>query len=205
MQVTIMGTGHVATTLASSWASAGHDVVLGSRDPSGKAGLPVTVAPLVDAVAAAGIVVNATPGAASLDVVEAVGREAFAGKVLVDVANASTKDFELIFPNSSLAEQLQAALPESQVVKTMNTAAMTVMTEPSRLGPSTVFVSGDDEDAKATVHSLLTDLGWSDDSIVDLGAIRSARGPEHYFAMFATLMQALRTPEFNIRLVRGPA
>ena len=29
----------------------------------------------------------------------------------------------------------------------------------------------------------------------------SARGPEHYFLMFVALMQSLRTPGFNIRLV----
>lgn len=33
------------------------------------------------------------------------------------------------------------------------------------------------------------------------GGIQSARGPEHYFLMFAALMQSLRTPRFNIHLV----
>ncbi len=31
--------------------------------------------------------------------------------------------------------------------------------------------------------------------------LASAREPEHCFLMFAALMQALRTPDFNIRLV----
>ena len=87
----------------------------------------------------------------------------------------------------------------------MNTAAMSVMTEPGTLPPSSVFVSGDDADAKATVISLLADLGWPDGSVVDLGGIGSARGPEHYFLMFAALVQALRTPNFNIRLIAGTA
>jgi 8-hydroxy-5-deazaflavin:NADPH oxidoreductase len=78
---------------------------------------------------------------------------------------------------------------------------MSIMTEPATLPPSSVFVSGDDEGAKATVVSLLTDLGWPDGSIVDLGGIASARGTEHYFLMFAALMQSLRTPAFNIRLI----
>jgi hypothetical protein len=51
------------------------------------------------------------------------------------------------------------------------------------------------------VRSLLKDLGWSTDDIIDLGGIASARGVEHYFLMFAALMQTLKTPEFNIRLV----
>jgi predicted dinucleotide-binding enzyme len=62
-------------------------------------------------------------------------------------------------------------------------------------------VSGNDAGAKATVAGLLADLGWPEGSIVDLGGIESARGPEHYFLMFAAIMQSLRSPQFNIRLV----
>src|ERR1700709_2635692 len=99
--------------------------------------------------------INATPGAASLEAVEGIGASCCAGKVLVDVANANTPSFELLYPNSSLGEKLQAALPDAAVVKTMNTAAMAVMTEPAALPPSSVFVSGDDAAAKSTVKSLL--------------------------------------------------
>jgi hypothetical protein len=56
------------------------------------------------------------------------------------------------------------------------------------------LVSGDDAGAKATVTGLLADLGCADGSVVDLGGIQSARGPEPYFVMFAALMQSLRTP-----------
>lgn len=45
--------------------------------------------------------------------------------------------------------------------------------------------------------SLLKDFGWTDESIVDLGGIQSARGPEHY----AALMQSLSAP-FNILVVK---
>lgn len=46
------------------------------------------------------------------------------------------------------------------------------------------------------------DLGWATDSIVDLGSIQSARGTEHYFLLFAALMQHEKSPNFNIRVVR---
>jgi predicted dinucleotide-binding enzyme len=201
MRLAILGTGNVAQTLARRWSAAGHEITFGSRDPASKGALGAPVTSLAAAVAESDVVVNATPGSASLELVERIGAAAFAGKVLVDVANANTPSFELVYPNSSLAEKLQAALPAAKVVKTMNTAAMSIMTEPATLPPSSVFVSGDDEGAKATVVSLLTDLGWPDGSIVDLGGIASARGPEHYFLMFAALMQSLRTPAFNIRLI----
>jgi predicted dinucleotide-binding enzyme len=101
-----------------------------------------------------------------------------------------------------LDEKLQAALPGAKVVKTLNTAAMTVLTDPAALPPSSLFLSGDDADAKATVTALLKDFGWADESIVDLGGIASARGTEHYFLMFAAIMQSVGSPAFNIRLVR---
>ncbi len=118
------------------------------------------------------------------------------------MANANTPSSELVYPNSSLGEKLQEALPTARVVKTLNTAAMAVLTEPESLPPSSVFLSGDDGEAKAAVAGLLTDFGWAEDAIIDLGPIASARGPEHYFLMFAALMQTLRGPHFNIRVVR---
>jgi predicted dinucleotide-binding enzyme len=201
MEIGILGTGGVAQTLARRWSAAGHQITFGSRDPSSKEGLGFPVAPLAAAVGDHDVVVNATPGSASLELAQEIGAAGFAGNVLVDVANANTPSFELVYPNASLAEKLQAALPETHVVTTMNTAAMSVMTEPGTLPASSVFVSGDDADAKATVTGLLADLGWPDGSIYDLGGIQSARGPEHYFLMFAALMQSLHSPQFNIRLV----
>jgi predicted dinucleotide-binding enzyme len=203
MQLAILGTGNVARTLARSWSAAGHEITFGSREPASRRALEAPVVSASAAVAGNGVVVNATPGSSSLEFVQGIGAAAFADKVLVDVANANTPSFELVYPNSSLGEKLQAALPEAKVVKTMNTAAMSVMTEPEKLPPSSVFVSGDDAAAKATVVSLLADLGWPEESVVDLGGIRSARGPEHYAVMFAALMRSLGTPDFNIRLVTG--
>ncbi len=201
MQIGILGTGNVAQTLARHWSAVGHGITLGSRDPASKGALEVPVTSLKASVTDRDIVVNATPGWTSLELLDGIGVMAFAGKILVDVANAVTPSYELVYPNSSLAEKLQAALGEARVVKTLNTAAMSVLSEPAALPPSSVFVSGDDAAAKATVTSLLRDLGWPDGSIVDLGGVRSARGPEHYFLMFSALMQSLRTARFNIRLV----
>jgi predicted dinucleotide-binding enzyme len=172
VKIGILGTGYVAQTLARRWAEGGHEVTFGSRDPAAKRDLPGPVADHGGAIADADVVVNATPGAVSLDLVEAIGASVFGSKVVVDVANAATPSFELVYPNSSLAEHLQAVLPQARVVKTMSTANMTVMTRPGDLPPSSVFVSGDDAAAKATVRELL-----------------------------AAVFQALKTPQFNIRLV----
>jgi predicted dinucleotide-binding enzyme len=72
---------------------------------------------------------------------------------------------------------------------------------PEKLGhASTVFVSGDDDAAKATVVDLLTALGHED--VVDLGGIATARGPEMYLPLWLRLMGTLGTADFNLRIVR---
>jgi hypothetical protein len=61
---------------------------------------------LADAAAVADhdVVVNATPGSASLELVGLIGPAAFESKVVIDVANTNTPSFELVYPNASLGE-----------------------------------------------------------------------------------------------------
>jgi predicted dinucleotide-binding enzyme len=201
MKIGILGTGQVARLLAAAWDNAGHEITLGSRGPGPKR-LDVPVKTLADTVGWADVVVNATPGAATLATLSTVDAGLFAGKTLIDVANAYTPELGLAYPNSSLAQRLQAALPGARVVKTLNTGAMTLMTDPHRIGPSTVFLSGDDAGAKLETRGLLRDLGWSDDDVLDLGGIETARGPEHYGLLAWGLLGALGTDAVNIRVVR---
>ena len=201
MKIGILGTGNVAQLLATAWGKAGREITLGSRDPSSKR-LDFPVKTLADTVRWADVVVNATPGAASLATLSTVDAGLFAGKTLIDVANALTPEFALAYPNSSIAQRLQAALPGARVVKTLNTGAMTLMADPRRIGPSSVFLSGNDGEAKAQTAALLRDLGWSDDDIVDLGGVESARGPEHYSLLGFGLVGALKSEAVNIRVIR---
>jgi 8-hydroxy-5-deazaflavin:NADPH oxidoreductase len=88
------------------------------------------------------------------------------------------------------------------VVKSLNTAAIEVQADPSLVGPATVFVSGDDETAKAEVKGLLHDLGWKDEGIIDLGGVQTARGPENYIVLFFETIGVLKSPFFNIHITR---
>jgi len=101
-----------------------------------------------------------------------------------------------------LAEKLQAAFPNLKVVKTLNTISAPVMVDPQALagGEHTVFVSGNDADAKAAVTALLKSFGWTD--ILDLGDLSSARGPEMYLAMWIRLWGATKTGQLNVKVVR---
>ena len=65
-------------------------------------------------------------------------------------------------------------------------------------GAHTVFVSGNDDAAKAQVTKLLESFGWSD--VLDLGDVGSARGPEMYVAMWLRLWGATQTGILNVKV-----
>lgn len=224
MKLAIVGTGTVGRTLAVGWASCGHDVVVGTRNPLLTAERPlddstsvtvgsvlddagIALVALADVAAGADVVVNATNGAASVAALGEVGATALAGKVLLDVANPL--DFSNGFPptlsvcnDDSLAEQIQRQFPAARVVKSLNTVNASVMVEPAQLAaPSAIFLAGDDADAKAIVAGLLADLGW--EQVVDLGDLGAARGMEMYLPLWLRLMGALGTAQFNIAVVRA--
>ena len=202
MHIAILGTGHMATTLADGFIAAGHTVTFGSRNPEAHPDLAAPVASHIDAIREAGLVVNALQAAFSLETLVPLVDE-LAGKVLLDIGNAVSPSFELLYPSESLGELLQKALPDTKVVKSLNTLAGTLTVAPHSIPePTSVFLSGDDADAKALVSSLLVDLGWSLDTQVDLGGIVSARGAEHYFLLFVAMMQQFRGAPFNIRVVK---
>ena len=88
--------------------------------------------------------------------------------------------------------------PDMMVVKTLCTVDARLMVAPdSSEGPSTVFLSGDDAEAKRTVGGLLNELGWPAESLLDLGGITTARGQEHYSLLF------LGSPTPSARTVSG--
>lgn len=215
MQISVLGTGMVGRALAGRLAELGHQVVVGTRDPaatSAKAEYAawagehrtVGLATFADATADAAVVVNATSGQVSLDVLGQAGD--LSGKVLLDVSNGL--DFSAGFPplitapqDDSIAEQIQRAFPDARVVKSLNTMTADLMVHPEQLpDPGSVFVSGNDADAKATVTALLGELGHTD--VIDLGDITTARGAEWLMPAWLRLMGVIGTPLFNWKVVR---
>ena len=198
-EIAILGTGRVGSALAKALTRAGHNVTLGSRDPgaakSNWQGPDVRFATIEQAIQPAEIVFNATPGADSLALLAPVA-PALASKVLVDVANATTRNPDgspgpLLYPQDSLAERLQQALPKTYVVKTLNTLLSPVMENPTILkGAATVFLSGDSEQAKQEVRALLHSAGWPEAAVLDLGGIQSARGTEALMALVPFLVKS---------------
>ncbi|MFJ6940591.1 NADPH-dependent F420 reductase [Streptomyces sp. NPDC101132] len=210
----ILGAGRVGTLLAGKLSEAGHHVVLGTRSPTEDttataegAGPRVSFADQRTTARTAEIVINATPGDSALERLAGLRTE-LAGKVLVDVSNA-TRDAadglpgDLCHPGSSLAEKLQGALPDTRVVKTLNTMLFSVMTAPETLAtPPTAFLSGNDEQAKKTVTGLLGDLGWPPAWIEDLGDITIARATEALVLVVPHILRRHGFAPFAVSLAR---
>ena len=164
--------------------------------------------PFAEAAAHGELIFNCTNGAVSLEALGAAGAENLSGKVLVDVANVL--DFSRGRPpavgvsnSDSLGEQIQRAFPEARVVKALNTMNANVMVDPGIVpGEHDVFISGNDDEAKAQVSELLQSFGWPAARILDLGDISAARGQELYVAFWLGLMGAVDGAAFNIRVVR---
>jgi predicted dinucleotide-binding enzyme len=169
----------------------------------------VTVATFADAAAHGEVVLLATSGTVAVDALRLAGAGNLNGKIVIDVSNPL--DFSSGFPptlavcnTESIGEQVQRAFPAAHVVKTLNTVNAQLMTDPAAVGGGDhqLFMSGDDASAKARVAALLSEwFGWR--SIIDLGDISTARGPEMYLPLWLRLMNALETPAFNIKIVRG--
>jgi predicted dinucleotide-binding enzyme len=215
MRIGILGTGGVGQTLAGKIASLGHEVMVGTRDVQAalartEAGWgaevlskwhaehpDVKLGTFADAAAHGEVLFNVTFGMASLDALKAAGAENLEGKILVDVSNPL--DFSPGMPPSlsvsntdSLAEQIQRAFPGARVVKSLNTVNMGVMVNPGMVagGDHTIFVSGNDDEAKAEVTQILKEwFGWKD--VLDLGDITSARGPEMLLPLWLRLTMKL--------------
>lgn len=195
--IAILGNGRVGGNLATALTRAGHKVTTADRTPGAAA----------DAARTAQIVINATPGAGSLDRLTAL-REELRGKILIDVSNATLDGpdglpADLIYPGSSLAEQLQEALPDTHVVKTLNTMLFPVMTAPATLAQApTVFLSGDDPQAKQAVRELLINLGWHEEWITDLGGIQTARATEAAILFVPHVIRSSGFTPFAISVAR---
>ncbi|MEU6051928.1 NAD(P)-binding domain-containing protein [Streptomyces xanthochromogenes] len=195
--IAVLGNGRVGGNLAAALTRAGHEVTAVDRTPGAAA----------RAARDARIVINATPGEGSLD--RLVGlREELRDKILVDVSNATVDGPDglpgaLIYPGSSLAEQLQEALPHTRVVKTLNTMLFPVMTAPAMLTRAPdAFLSGEDPQAKQTVRELLVDLGWQKEWITDLGGIQTARATEAAILFVPHVIHSSGFAPFAISIAR---
>lgn len=217
MKIGILGTGMVGQAIATKMIQLGHTVMMGSR--SGKHekaeawitanGPSASQGTFAETASFGEIIFNCTKGEITLEVIKQAGAENLKGKILADVTNPL--DFSkgmpptlLIVNDNSLGEEIQKALPETHVVKTLNTMTAPVMVNPSLVngGDHSVFLSGNSQGAKAKVGALLQEIGWKENNIIDLGDITTARGSEQLLPIWVRLYAAMGSPMFQFKIVK---
>jgi len=175
MDIAIIGAGNVGKALGGSLVRAGHKVTFAATNPEHAAAAANALraraaASNNEAVSAADLVILAIPATALGDVAQEIGASA-AGKVVIDVSNRPTPD--PAGASTSIAEELQAQLPGSKVIKAFNTLFASRQANPSLSGiAADGLVAGDDEPAKQTVLDVVESIGFRP---VDAGSLAAAR------------------------------
>ncbi len=137
MRIGILGGGRVGGALAQRWQTAGHDVVVSTRDT------------LADTAAHADVLLLAVPCAAVKDVLETAGP--LDGKVLIDATNNLS--------GGPAGAEIAAMAGGARTVKAFNTVFAQFFADPPAIPPTLVF-AGDDAEAKEIVADLIRAAGF---------------------------------------------
>src|SRR6185295_13987890 len=182
--IAVLGTGGLGKAMGKVWAQHGHLIIYGSRTPEDprvrkiveETGPQASAVSYRDvAASAAHMFLFALPPEAVPALIPLL--RGLDGKVIMDPMNAFKMVDGYPQPSSdvqtSVAEQLQALLPNAKVVKAFNTPAARNIVDPHRLdGPFSIPLAGADAGAKARVAALVAELGLEP---VDTGPLIAAR------------------------------
>jgi hypothetical protein len=187
-KIGIIGSGEVAKTLGKGFLKHGYDVMLGSRysakitpwkeetEGKGRIGTPVEAAKFGE------IVVIAVKGSVAANVLEEAGPQNLQHKTVIDatnpIADAPPENGVLKFfttMDESLMERLQTQFPEVHFVKAFNSVGSSFMVDPQFKEKPTMFICGNNNNAKKDVTGILEQFGWE---AADMGKATSARAIE---------------------------
>jgi predicted dinucleotide-binding enzyme len=189
MKISVIGSGIVGEVLAGGFLKQGHQVMRGTRsleklrDWVDKAGSAASVGTFEQAARFGELVILAVKGTAAEASIDLCSRANLAGKTVIDatnpIADVPPVNGVLQFftgPNESLLERLQKKVPEAHFVKAFSCVGNVHMVNPDFGGVKpTMFICGNNDDAKAQVRGLLTQFGWETE---DMGTVEAARAIE---------------------------
>ena len=187
-KVAILGSGAVGDTLSNGFLKHGHSVMRGTREPAKldawkqKAQGDCSTGTFEDAAAWGEVVVLALKGTAAEAVVKSCAA-GLAGKLVMDttnpIAEAPPQNGVLLYftqQNDSLMEHLQKAAPQAKFVKAFSCVGNARMVNPVfDRGRPTMFICGNDAEAKRVVTRILDQFGWDAE---DMGGAIAARAIE---------------------------
>jgi predicted dinucleotide-binding enzyme len=188
MKIGILGSGDVAKALADGFLRHGHEVKLGTRTSAKLADWATKnpkagIVSFSEAAKFGELLVLAVKGTAATDVLRSAGAGNLAGKTVMDatnpIADAPPSNGVLKFftkHDESLMEQLQRDFKEARFVKAFNSVGSACMVNPQfKGGKPTMFICGNDEEAKNMVGQILDQFGWEE---ADMGKAEAARAIE---------------------------
>jgi len=181
MNISIIGTGRIATSLARAWFNCGHNICIGSAkkstakaaahklDPDNQS---IKAGNISEAIAFSNILLIAVPWRTVKDLLKSAG--SLDNTILIDATNPYIPGMGLTLGlTTSAAEQIAAWRPAARIVKAFNTLHPTQILDPYFNGQPTIMLyCGDDEEAKFIVHRLASEMGLEP---VDAGALKMAR------------------------------
>ncbi len=194
MKIGILGSGPVGLTLGKGLIQTGHQVTIGTRNPSREAlqqwikkqGKQAMAGTFRQAAEFGELLLICTSWAGTKKAIEAAGIWNFKSKTVVDVTNpldgkGPDENGRLTFTighTNSAGEQIQAWLPpDANVVKALSCIGHEKMLLPDfKEGAPTMFIAGNNNDAKREVVNLLHQIGWLD--VADMGRIEMSRSIE---------------------------
>lgn len=159
--IAVLGAGTVGRTLAAGWARAGHDVVLGSRNPNTdrlRAAVAETgakqAATHTDAAQAADLVVITVPGDQADALIDDLGA-ALRGRPVIDTTNELT-------PDAPALNHLDALVAAGAVAfRALNSTGWEQMAQPTFGGERCDMpYAGPDGTARTMVETAIADLGF---------------------------------------------
>jgi predicted dinucleotide-binding enzyme len=187
-KIGIIGSGIVAQTLGAGFLKHGYQVMLGTRDKSKLtewqkgAGVNALTGSFADTGKFGEIIVLAVKGTVAKKALELIGQENLKNKTVIDATNpiadaAPINSVLKFFTNldKSLMEELQETVPTANFVKAFNSVGSPFFVNPSFESKPTMFICGNNENAKKEVSKIIDQFGWE---TADFGKVESARAIE---------------------------
>jgi predicted dinucleotide-binding enzyme len=192
--ITIIGAGNMGAAISAIATAGGNSVQLLARDAAKIESVnPNATTGVVGDPLTGDIVVLALPYGAIAEVLSAYTGQ-LDGKVLVDLTNPldfSTFDSLVVPADGSAAQEIAALVPGATVLKAFNTNfASTLATGSVGAEKTTVFIAGDDADAKSALTAVLSAGNLK---VVDAGALKRARELEALGFLQLTLAAGEKT------------
>ena len=211
MNIAILGgTGKEGAGLASRWALVGHSIIIGSRDQERaktKATelrehthkVPIIGESNAEAARLGTVIVVALP-AQGLETTLPEVRDGCRGKVVISTVVSLTFGGPRLFtppPAGSSAEQVQALLPDAQVVAAFHHIAAHELSETDHPIECDLLLCGADAVAKETVGELARSMGLRP---IDVGALPNAGPLEGITAVLATINRRYKLKNSGIKI-----